>query len=189
MCWTTASCLTRRSIAGDDDGEALSYDRLPEPWREWAKIAENFVWQLDDQQDREDLMHNIIVRLWEVAEEYRQRGIPFHRGSCIKVAEYTRLRFYHQQKRWKRVFSISLNSEVRDEDGNKTELINTLLAQEGVDQDTWLDAKNHYQSSRKKVRQTIRKLLNENWRTLSGNDSKLIRRFREEAKQMAVATE
>ncbi|MEK7353034.1 MAG: hypothetical protein AABZ77_00825 [Chloroflexota bacterium] len=182
------TCTTQKLTPNDGYSEALDYGRLEKPWRDWARIARSFAYAVDFQ-DRQDLMHNIIVRLWEVAEEYQRRGIPFHRGSCIKVAEYTRLRFYHQQKRWKRGFSISLNSEVRDEDGNKTELINTLLAQEGIDQDTWLDAKNHYQSSPKKVRQTIQKLLNENWRTLSGNDSKLIRRFREEAKQMAVATE
>ena len=64
----------KAQYSGDDDGEALSYDRLPEPWRGWAKIAKNFVWQLDDQRDREDLMHNIIVRLYEVAEIYHQQG-------------------------------------------------------------------------------------------------------------------
>jgi len=82
----------------DGNSEALDYDRLPEPWREWAKIAKNFIWTLDNQWDREDLLHNIIVRLAEVAEVYRQRGIPFNKGACIKVAEYTRLRFYHQKK-------------------------------------------------------------------------------------------
>ena len=181
---------TTQTLPHDGDGysEALDYDRLEEPWRDWARIARSFAFAVDSQ-DREDLMHNIIVRLAEVAEEYQQRGIPFHRGSCIKVAEYTRLRFYHQQKRWKRVFSISLNSVVRDEDGNETELINTLIAPKGIDLDTWIAAKSHYLKSPERVRRAIRKLLNENWRTLSGYDSKLIRRFREEAKQMAVATE
>ena len=172
---------------GDGNSEALDYDRLPEPWREWAKIARNFIWTLDDQWDREDLMHNIIVRLAEVAEVYRQRGIPFHRGACVKVAEYTRLRFYHQKKRWKRVFSVSLNSVVRDGDGNETELINTLIAQKGIDLDTWIDAKNHYLGSPERVKRAIRKLLNENWRTLSGYDWKLIKKFREEFQETTVA--
>ena len=168
------------------NSEALSYDRLEQPWRDWAKIARNFAYQMDDQWDREDLMHNIIVRLAEVAEVYHQRGIPFHKGACIKVAQYTRLRFYHQKKRWKRVFSVSLNSVVRDGDGNETELINTLIAQKGIDLDTWIDAQSHYQSSPERMREAIRKLLNENWRTLSGYDWKLIRQFREEAKQKVV---
>ncbi len=172
--------MTYLTHDGDGDGQALSYDRLPEPWREWAKIAKNFVWQLDDQQDREDLMHDIIVRLAEVAEVYRQRGIPLTKWGSIKVAEYTRLRFYHQKKRWKRVSSIDLNSMVRDEDGNETELINTLIAQKGIDMDTWIDIKSYYQNSPQRTKQAIRKLVKENWRTLSGYDWKLIRRFRTE---------
>jgi len=180
--------LTTHRLPHDGDGysEALDYDRLPEPWREWAKIAKNFVWQLDDHWDREDLMHNIIVRLSEVAEEYHRRGKPLTKGGCIKVAQYTRLRFYHQKKRWKRVSSISLNSIVHDEDGNETEMIQTIAAKKGIDLDTWLDAKNHYQSSPKKVKRAIRKLVNNDWRSLSGCDWKLIRRFREEAKQKVV---
>ena len=149
-------------MVGNGCSEALDYARLEQPWREWAKIARNFIWTLDDQWDREDLLHNIIVRLAEVAEIYHQREIPFNKGACIKVAEYTRLRFYHQKKRWKRVSSISLNSVVRDGDGNETELINTLIAQKGIDLDTWLDAKSHYNSSPEKMKEAIRKLLYEN---------------------------
>ena len=171
---------------GDGYSEALDYNRLPEPWREWAKIASNFIWTLDNQWDREDLLHNIIVRCTEVAEIYRQRGIPFNKGAAIKTAEYTRLRFYHQQQRWKRVFSVSLNSMVTDFDGEETEMIQTILDEKGINVDAWLDFKSYYQNSPKKVRRAIRKLLNENWRNLSGYDWKLIKRFREEAKQMAV---
>ena len=42
---------------GDGYSEALDYNRLPEPWHEWAKVASNFIWTLDNQWDREDLMH------------------------------------------------------------------------------------------------------------------------------------
>ena len=176
----------RQPHAGDGNSEALDYDRLPEPWRQWVKIARNFSYQLDGHWDREDLMHNIIVRLAEVAEIYRQQGKPLTKGGCIRVAQYTRLRFYHQKKRWKRVSSISLNSVIQDEEGYETERIQTIPAKKGVDLDTWLDAQNHYQSSPEKVREAIRKLLYENWHTLSGYDWKLIRRFRAEAKQKVV---
>jgi len=158
---------------GDGYSEALDYDRLPEPWHEWAKIASNFIWTLDNQWDREDLMHNIIVRCAEVAEVYRQRGIPFNKGAVIKTAEYTRLRFYHQQKRWKRV--------------EETEMIQTILDEKGIDLDAWLDFKTYYQSRPKKERRAIRKLIKENWRNLSGYDWKLIRRFRAEYREKALA--
>jgi len=162
--------------------QALSYDRLEQPWRDWAKIANNFIWQLDNQFDREDLLHNILVRLAEVAEVYRQRGIPFHKGAAIKTAQYTRLRFYHQKKRWKRVSSVSLNSTVKDGDGNETELVQTLLDKNGIDLETWLDFKHYYQSRPKAEKKAIRKLVMANWRNLSGYDYKLIRSFRREAK-------
>jgi len=170
--------------AGNGNSEALSYDRLPEPWREWARIARNFIWTLDDQCDREDLLQNIIVRLAEVAEVYRQRGIPFNKGACIKVAEYTRLRFYHQQKRWRRVYSASLNSMVRDFDGNETEMIQTLVDDKVINLDTWLDFKHYYQSRPQRERRAIRKMVQESWSSLSGNDYKLIKRFRTEAKMV-----
>jgi len=176
--------LTTRKLphAGDGNSEALDYNRLPEPWCEWAKIARNFIWTLDDHQDRGDLMHNIIVRLAEVAEIYRQRGMPFNKGACIKVAEYTRLRFYHQQKRWKRVYSVSLNSMVRDFNGNETEMIQTILDEKGINPETWLDFKNYYQSRPQRERRAMRKLITEGWYDLSGYDWKLIKRFRTEAK-------
>jgi len=168
--------------AGNGNSEALDYDRLPEPWREWAKIARNFIWTLNDHQDREDLLQNIIVRLAEVAEVYRQRGIPFNKGACIKVAEYTRLRFYHQKKRWKRVYSVSLNRMVRDYDGNETEMIQTILDKKGINLDVWLDFKNYYQSRPQRERRAMRKLIIEHWRNPSGYDWKLIKRFRTDAK-------
>ena len=168
--------------ADNGNSEALDYDRLPEPWREWAKIARNFIWTLDNRQDREDLMHSIIIRLAEVAEIYRQRGIPFNKGACIKVAEYTRLRFYHQKKRWKRVYSVSLNSMVRDYDGNETEMIQTILDEKGINPETWLDFKNYYQSRPQRERRVMRKLITEHCSNLSGYDWKLIKRFRTEAK-------
>jgi DNA-directed RNA polymerase specialized sigma24 family protein len=173
---------------GNGYSEALDYDRLPEPWREWAKIARTFAYFAHlDRQDREDLLHNIIVRCAEVAEVYRQRGIPFNRGAVIKTAQYTRLRFYHQKKRWKRVFSVSLNSMVSDFDGEETEMIQTILDEKGIDLDAWLDFKTYYQSRPRKERKAIRKLVRENWRNLSGYDWKLIKTFRKEAKEMVLA--
>lgn len=166
--------------------EALSCDGLEEPWRDWVKIANNFLWTLDNHQDREDLRQNIIVRLAEVADVYRERGIPFHRGACIKVAEYTRLRFYHEQKRWKRVASISIHTPVKDEDGHERELIETIIDEKGINLDAWLDLKNFYLSRPRRERKAIRKLVMENWRKLSGNDFKLIKSFREAA-QPALA--
>jgi DNA-directed RNA polymerase specialized sigma24 family protein len=179
---------THRRTHDDGHSEALSYSRLEQPWRGWARLARNFSYQVDGQ-DREDLMHDIIVRLAEVAEEYRQKGKPLTKGGCIRVAQYTRLRFYHQRKRWRRVFTVSLNSTVKDDDGNETQFINTLVEQKGIDLDAWIDAMSHYLSSPEKVKQAIRKLLNNgdgDGHRLSGYDWRLIREFREKFKEKAL---
>jgi len=174
--------MTTHRLCHHDDGysQALDYQRLPEPWRERAKIANNFVLALDNQRDREDLRHNIIVRIAEVAEEYRQQGRTLSKWGAIKVAEYTRLRFYRDKKRWKRVYSVSLNSTIKDEDGNETELIHTIPDNKEVDRDTWLDFKIYYQNSQQKTKRAVNKLVRENWRNLSGYDCKLIKQFRQE---------
>ena len=180
---------THRGYPHDGDGysEALDYDRLEQPWQDWAKIARNFAFRMDDHQAREDLIHNIIVRVAEVAELYRQQGKPLTKWGCIRVAQYTRLRFYHQKKRWKRVSSVSLNSDIQDEDGYKIELVQTILDKKGIDLDCWLDFKNYYQSRPKRERKAIRKLITENWHKLSGYDWKLIKQFRDEFKEKALA--
>jgi len=77
------------------------------------------------------------------------------------------------------VFSVSLNSTIQDEDGYETEIAQTLLDEKGIDLDRWLDFKNYYQSRKPRERRAIRKLITENWRSLSGYDWELIKRFRE----------
>ncbi|GAJ02208.1 unnamed protein product, partial [marine sediment metagenome] len=124
-------------------------------------------------------------RLYEVAEEYRRQGRPLTKWGCIRVAQYTRLRFYHQKKRWRRVSSVSLNSDIQGEDGYKIELAQTILGESGINLDVWLDFKNYYQSRQPKERRAIRKLITENWRKLSGYDWELIRQFREQSKALA----
>ncbi len=164
------------------DTDALSYDRLEQPWRDWARIARNFSLQIDDARDKEDLVQDIILELAKVAAKYKEQGRPLTRWGCIKVAQYRRSRFYHDKHRWKRVFSIDLNSTIQDEDGNETELVETIPDREGIDLDTWLDFKSHFEDSPARTKEAIRKLLYEHWRQLSGHDYKLIRQFRAEYK-------
>ena len=56
--------------------------------------------------------------------------------------------------------------------------------------DNWIDAKNHYLSSPEKVKQAIQKLLkygDGNGHKLSGYEWKLIKKFRQDFKTMALA--
>ena len=159
------------------DGEALDYRRLEDPWREWAWVARGFSLQVDNPWDKEDLMHDIILRLAEVARKYQDKGKPLTRGGTILVAQHTRSRFYHERKRWARVSQVSLNSPVENEDGYETEIIDTLADDKAIDLDTWLDAKTHYLSTLERTRQTVRKRLN--GAELSGWEWKLLKRFRD----------
>jgi hypothetical protein len=161
----------------DGDGEALCYYRLEQPWRDWASIARSFSYQVEEQ-DREDLMHNIILRLAEVADEYRRQRRVLTRWGCIRVAEYARLRFYRDKKRWGRMCSASLNGTIEDEEGNTTELGDTIADDRDIDWDLWLDAKMRYLSSTGSTRRAIDKLVNKDKRELSGYDWKLVRGFR-----------
>ena len=173
---------------GDGDRKALDYNRLPDPHREWAKIARNFAMNVDDPCDKEDLMHNIIERCIEVAELYRQQGRALTKGGAIRVAQYTRLRFYQQKTRNKRVATVSLNTMIVDEDGYETELSETIADGNGMDImdiDEWLDLKLFYESRTERERKAIQKMLKKNWRTLSGHDWILIKRFREAYKAVA----
>jgi len=175
------------------DGEALSYDRLEEPWRDWAKIASRFIQQVDGLQDREDLMHDIIMELAEVAEEYRQKGKLLTKGGCMLVAKYARFHFYDKKRRWKRVSSIDLNSKVRDKDGSETnkEFIDTLIRQKKFDLDNWIDVNDYYRSCPENVKQAIQKLIKygagkRDGNNLSGYDWRLIREFRRGFKEKAL---
>lgn len=159
-----------------EHGEALSYARLEQPWDEWAGIAQRFALAVDGKEDKEDLTHNIIERLAEVAEEYKQKGKPMTRGSCNRVAEYTRLRFYRDKKRWGKVFSVSLNSPIPNSDG-ETEFLDTVPDERPEDWDTWLDATNHYVNSSKNIKRAIQKLLK--GEKMSGHDWRLVKRFRD----------
>ena len=166
--------------AGDadgGDGEALSYDRLEGKWQEWARIAKRFLGQVDAQ-DRGDLLHDIIVRLAEVAREYQEKKKPLTRWGMIRVAQYTRLRYYHQKKRWARVAGISLNGTVQDEDGYETEMIDTVPDEREIDLDSWLDAKAHYRRSSERMKETVQKRIS--GAELSGWEWKLLKRFRSE---------
>jgi len=165
--------------------EALSYDRLEGEWREWARIARKFALQVDAQ-DRGDLMHDIIVRLAEVAREYQEKGKPLTRWGMIRVAQYTRLRYYHQKKRWARVAGISLNSVVRGNDGDKTEMIDTLADDKAIDLDSWLDAKTCYLAGPEKLRQAVLKRIG--GEELSGWEWKLLKWFRSEYERRCLTS-
>ena len=119
---------------------SLSYSALNGDWGEWARLARRFADHVRGD-DRDDLMHDIMVRLVEVAREYQETGKTLTEGGMVRVAAYTRRRYYHEKQRWAKVSQVSLNTEVEDDNGMQTEMINVLADDRAIDLEAWMDAK------------------------------------------------
>jgi len=105
-------------------------------WQKYSEIADRFQHKVSFQ-DREDLRHNIIVRLAEVAQ--RNGHKPFTEWAMLRVASYVVMEYWHTEKRNGKI--ISLNTTIEDEDGNSTELIDTIADDSAIDLEAWVDAR------------------------------------------------
>ena len=90
-------------------------------------------------QDREDLNHDIIIALAEA-----QRAKDNNGGGNLSDVAMLRITSYECQKYWrqiKRQYNIfSLNTELKNGDGDSIELIETIADDKAIDLDAWIDA-------------------------------------------------
>ena len=105
-------------------------------WDKCITIAERFQHKARFQ-DREDLKHNIIVRLAEVAQ--RNGHKPLTEGAMVRVASFVVLEYWHTEKRNGKV--ISLNNTIDDGEGDTIEMIDTIADDKAIDLEAWLDAR------------------------------------------------
>lgn len=105
-------------------------------WEKYSEIADRFQYKAR-YEDRDDLRHNIILRLAEVAS--RNGHKPFTEGAMVRVASYVVMEYWHAEKRNGKV--ISLNTEVEDYEGNGTELIDTIADDSAIDLEAWVDSR------------------------------------------------
>jgi len=105
-------------------------------WEKYITIADRFQHKARFQ-DREDLKHNIVVRLAEVAQ--RNGHKPFTEGAMVRVASFVVLEYWHGEKRNGKV--ISLNTGTDDGEGNTVELIDTIADDHAIDLEAWVDAR------------------------------------------------
>jgi hypothetical protein len=105
-------------------------------WEKYSDIADRFQYKAK-YGDRDDLRHNIIVRLAEVASNNGHK--PFTEGAMIRVASYVVMEYWHAEKRNGKV--ISLNTEVEDWEGNGIELIETIADDSAIDLEAWVDSR------------------------------------------------
>ncbi len=103
-------------------------------WEKYSEIAERFQYKARFE-DRDDLRHNIILRLAEVASNNGHK--PFTIGAMIRVASYVVMEYWHAEKRNGKV--ISLNTDIGD--GDSMELMDTIADDSALDLESWVDAR------------------------------------------------
>jgi hypothetical protein len=105
-------------------------------WEKYSQIADRFQHKAR-YQDREDLRHDIIVRLAELASNNGDK--PFSEASMLRVASYVTMEYWHQEKRV--LTMLSLNEDIEDDEGDSIELWETLADDKAINLEAWLDAK------------------------------------------------
>jgi DNA-directed RNA polymerase specialized sigma24 family protein len=105
-------------------------------WDKYMEIADRFQ-RKARYQDREDLKHDIIVRLAELASNNGDK--PFTEPSMLRVGSYVVLEYWRREKR--ELTMLSLNDEIEDDEGTSVELYQTLADDNAIDLELWLDAR------------------------------------------------
>jgi len=176
-CGKLATCQNQRtqalrSIKSRSNGrkrQAQSngngYDQLDGEWLTYYKVASRFSHRAQAQ-DREDLLHDIMVTLADVAKNNGHK--PFTEPAMYRVASITVVHYWRAQYKltngldchncskaqrqkcradWlypecpKAIKLQYLSQPVTDGDGNLTELGELIADDHAIDLDAWLDAK------------------------------------------------
>ena len=148
-------------------------------WEKYSQIADRFQHKAR-YQDKEDLRHDIIVRLAEVAD--RNGDKPLSELSMLRVGSYVVMEYWRQEKR--QLAWLSLNEDIEDDEGNSVELWETLADDNAVDLEAWLDDKRWLLGCpRRLVR--IAKKKGKHEQPLSPKERKYLQRYRD--KELAKA--
>jgi len=141
------------------------YDQLDGDWLTYYKVASQFSHKAQAQ-DREDLLHNIIVTLADVARNNGHKPITelaMYRVASVTVADYWRSQYkltngldcgscskaQRRKCRSEDLYSECpkaikleyLSQPITDSEGNLTELGELIADDRAIDLDAWLDAK------------------------------------------------
>jgi hypothetical protein len=177
-CSSNANCVTTRTKPRQlkssrterrkqaDDGNN-GYDHLPEPYLTYYKIALRFAHKaLID--EREDLLHDIIIGLAKTEQALATRGQQFTEIAQIRTAEHIKDHYWYKhyayyngldcqhcskaqrakcRENWaysdcQRAITLeSINQPITDSEGNITELAELLADDKAIDLAEWLDAR------------------------------------------------
>jgi len=137
------------------------YDRLPEPYFTYHKVASRYSHKALAE-DKEDLLHDIIITLADIASHKPLSKPAMHRIASVTVANYWRTHYKSTngldcgscskaqrrkcKENWlygecpKAIKVESLNKPIVDSQGNLTELGELIADDTAIDLDQWLDA-------------------------------------------------
>ena len=124
-------------------------------WEKYSEVAERFQHKAK-YEDRDDLRHNIIVRLAEVALNNGHK--PFNEGAMVRVASYVVMEYWHAEKRNGKI--ISLNNDVEDWEGHGIELMDTIADDKALDLESWVDSRTWLLSCPKRLIDVASKRVN-----------------------------
>jgi hypothetical protein len=151
-------------------------------WEKYSEVAERFQYKARFE-DRDDLRHNIILRLAEVASNNGHK--PFTIGAMIRVASYVVMEYWHAEKRNGKV--ISLNTDIGNGDGDSMELMDTIADDSALDLESWVDARTWLLGCPKRLIQIANKRVS--GIALEPSDKMYLGRFRrKEQKPLASVT-
>jgi len=143
--------------------EGVGYDQLEGDWLTFYNVASRYSHKAKAQ-DRQDLLHDIIITLAEVVSNNGHKPIAdlaMYRVASITVADYWRTQYKltngldcgscskaqrkECRKDWlyeacpKAIKLVSLSQPLVDSEGNLTELGDTIADDKAIDLDAWLD--------------------------------------------------
>jgi hypothetical protein len=177
-CSSNANCVTTRtkprhlkSSRSRGSKQAHNgtngYDHLPEPYLTYYRIALRFAQKaLID--EREDLLHDIIIGLAKTEQALAARGQQFTEIGQIRTAEHIKDHYWYKhyayhngldcqhcskaqrakcRENWaysdchRAITLESINQPITDSEGNITELAELIADDNAIDLAEWLDAK------------------------------------------------
>jgi uncharacterized Zn finger protein (UPF0148 family) len=193
------SSRRRKQRQADDNGHN-GYDQLEGEYLTYYKVASQFSHKVQAQ-DREDLLHTIIVNLADVARNNGHK--PFTELAMYRVASITVVHYWREQykltngidcgscskaqrrkcrKDWlylecpKAIKLEYLSKPIVDNEGNLTELGELIADDKAIDLDAWLDAKAFRQGCPQRLISIGLKI--RQGQALDGNDRKYLYKWR-----------
>jgi hypothetical protein len=177
-CRSNANCVTtqtkpRRLKSSRSRGpkqaqnDGNGYDQLPQPYLGYYRIALRFAYKaLVD--EREDLLHDIIIGLAKTGQMLATRGQQFTEIAQIRTAEHIKDHYWYQhyayhngldcqhcskaqrakcRENWaysdchRAITLESINQPITDSEGNITELAELIADDKAIDLAEWLDVR------------------------------------------------